>query len=306
MLENITDRTRFIARTLAGAVRSVILSDPGRLMADDADMNKWNTPKFHHDLDFIEFCSPELSVNVVRDFLAGKGKTAVIPELHVIHRLEWETDLIRHVTDALVRRMKPYRESVIGQGSFSVRPKSPEEVLYMIQGALEGFCNTYLPVLQLWADSPITASAPDTDSDGASENHWKMFSECLPGFPAPGDIYPNLEKLARERADNPFLLELIRTDEAVYTVLVLLVLLYDGIPNCNPVWDGYDAFCAEGRLGTCEGNAGWSGGDGLMNSLLRLHAVTSKLFRSLTLLLTDMKAGTDWSIFAQISMAVYG
>ena len=307
LLDRITDHTRLIARSLAGAVRATILMDPARLMCSAPDMSKWNTKRFQTDLDYIDLVSKSLKTNVVRDFVDGNGKKRAIPELHVIHRLEWELDLIRHVCNMLLRRTKPQVAVAFAQ----TMDRFPSTVLYSPEDALDNirvwlakFTALCVPVLQMWADSPVTDPAPSHDSDGASDKRWSMFSECLPGFPAPGNIYPDLEKLAKQYAENPHLLELIRTDEAVYMILVLLLLLYDRIPHSDPVWQSYDITYAS-SLVVCMRDAGWSGGDGLINSLNRLNTAAMNAFAAVDRLMMIQGTNADWGVCAEICAAAY-
>lgn len=308
LLDTITDLTRLTARSLAGAVRATILMDPARLMCSAPDMSRWNTKRFQKDLDYIDLVSKSLKTNVVRDFTDGPGKDYAVPELHVIHRLEWELDLIRHVCNMLLRRTKPQVAVAYAQNMDrfpSTGLESPEDVLNTIFLRLNRFKIICVPVLQMWADSPVTDPDPSHDADGASDKRWSMFSECLPGFPAPGNIYPDLEKLAKQYAENPHLLELIRTDEAVYMILVLLLLLYDGIPHSNPVWQGYDITYASNSLVVCMGDAGWSGGDGLINSLNRMSTAVMNAFIAADRLMMIQGTSADWGVCAEICAAIY-
>lgn len=305
LLEEITDQTRLTARVVAGAVRATILYNPSRLMAAPADMSTLNTKRFNRDLEYLERSFKPLAVNVVQDFLNGDARNAIVPELYVIHRMEYEMDMVSHVLDMFVRRFRKHRVSSIDMPPFVSSVNTITDILFSISMRLSRFATVFRPALQLWSDSVITSPEPESDSDGASEKRWAIFRECLPGFKAPGDAYPALEKVAAEHAENPYLLELIRTDEAIYTILVLLILLYDGIPRMDPIWTDYDPTLSREDFGVSEGEAGWSGGDGLMNAMRRLNYASAKMAASAERLLANEKQHTDYSIYPTLANALW-
>ena len=113
LLEEITDQTRLTARVVAGAVRATILYNPSRLMAASADMSTLNTKRFNHDLEYLDRCFKPLAVNAVQDFMNGEDRNAIVPELYVIHRMEYEMDMVSHVLDMIVRRFRKHLDSSI-------------------------------------------------------------------------------------------------------------------------------------------------------------------------------------------------
>lgn len=289
-----SDITLTLTRVLAGAMRSCLYSSPTRPFAlkpfkEGPDPNHLYSVEYLDYLFRMDDAAPFLRfANLAKN---TNEDEYYVPERYVLRRIEFEFKILNNMLNQIILALELEEIiDIVNEPTYpddQVDTSSAEALIDQIAGMLQTFYTNFGSVIELYASSSIELAKANGNGDIIETDRWGIFDHIVSKSKAPGVLSEEAVNISIIYKDNPELLELIRVDDSLFTLIQVTQYFMSWIYGCLQVYLAYET--------ESESPVGWSSVNGVPAHLLRIRNELNKLLNKAEslLLLTGRRDEKD-------------